>query len=327
MAVALAGAPIAGGAGQNVPINPKRILQTFLLATTIPFTIISIIPSLRLVGSIGVRSISCLSAILNFTNGVKQNNKWLYFTNNLKIAAVICGIVALSASLPALIVASLVTDIATESFELGKSMCKGDWDKFAVHGFQIITNAFVLTAILTGSFQFLFAAVALNAIIHAGRILVLCVHCSRKNRCEGEDITDIVLYSILTLLTIPNLVMITEYIGQDYKGAKFTIKGDKDYDINLYGKNKYLGTVKPGETREIIVPQSDLVSGGSRYISSTITGVKNTLDPVTSGPYEITADWRTADHYVPVTRIEQIPVGDFNKVVVGGPAIVSHDPS
>ncbi len=140
----------------------KRYVQSGLPALTIPFAILSIVPAFRLVGSIGTRSVSLLTSILNFTGSINKENKWLHVTNTLQIGAVVAGIVALTASVPFLIIVSIVTDIAIQTIELGKAIYQKRWKAAAIHAFQIIIDAFVLASILQNSLLFMLIAFIIN---------------------------------------------------------------------------------------------------------------------------------------------------------------------
>ncbi len=310
--IASAGFLTAGVPQQIKPEPPsraKRILHTVLLASTIPFTIVSLIPSLRLVGSLGVRSISLLSSILNFTTTVKSPNKWLHVTNTLKIGVVVCGIAALTASLPMFIIISLVSNIAIELFELAKAIYQNNGLAIAAHTVQIITDALVLSAILTGSIYLLGTAVVIN-----GVGLTIITFFKQKS----EEITwDLVFSFVLTVIAVvPTIILMSEFTKSELKSSTFVIKA-KDKEQHVYGNHKLIAKVNPGEELRIEVPAEDIVrdSGNPRLRGLPQLGVvDNTPEGYQQPPQIITA----IDHnYDRVVTTPQLEAGLYPQVCVG----------
>ncbi len=148
----------------HTPSQAKGIVKSILLVSTVPFAIISMIPGLRLVGTLGNRSIALLHSALNFTGALSEKNKWVHFTKGLKIGALICGIVGVASSLPALIIVSLISDIATESFECAKAIYQKKYNAAFIHASQLIADVFILTTILTGTHTFMYVAIAAHGL-------------------------------------------------------------------------------------------------------------------------------------------------------------------
>ncbi len=315
------GAPIAPIApAGNIPAyptsRPKRILQSLLLVATVPFAILSQIPSFRVMGSLGVRSLSCLSATLNFTNGIRQDNKWLHITNTLKIAAVVCGIVALAASMPFLIVVSLITDIASETFELGKAIYQKDLKKMGYHAVQLLVNGLVLSSILTGTIGLMCAAIAINSCVFLGNVGFI-IHRTHGQRPSFENISDLFCYSILTALSLVSMGFILGESRYEYRGSKFVIKGDKDHKTYVYGQKNRVAILEPGQEVTIEVPKDNIMGrldGVSKLftLTETPTGISDTPQFITS-----------MDHcYDIVVREAPISTSELYQMPVGGQTYV-----
>ena len=148
------------GRDTETKICPDRVVSTFstiLLGMTVISAGLSLIPPLRLAGSIALRGIALLSA----TTCQEEPGTERALAKIGRVAAIALGIIALSASLPILMTASIGVDLGMQLWESIRFYSEGQWRQGSIHLLWTMIDALALAGSITGLWQCMVASMAL----------------------------------------------------------------------------------------------------------------------------------------------------------------------
>lgn len=252
----------------KAPSMGQKIVQKGLLVTTLFFSVLSLIPPLRLAGGLGLRSTAVLSSTamgVSYWKNMSGMEKALACS---KIAICALGLAGLAAGLPALIVASVAADIALNVFEMVKAAVNGQTEKALMHfGFTVI-NTLVLGGLLAGSWQLMVTAAAVSALAMAG--IAIKVMSTAKS---GDEAIDVLCYLGLMATGIAGAVTTANVAKPRYTksyfevtntGPRYNYPGKIVDHANYYDANgNLLGSAKYGATLRFALPYQDTVQYGN----------------------------------------------------------------
>lgn len=185
----------------NAQVPPGRwntaynVFQKSLLFCTVGATIMSCIPQFRSAGILATRSISLLTATTSNFDRLKNGSLGDRVAAISKIATVSLGLAGIITSSPMLINASLVTDVAFQSFEALRAARRGNLSQKVIHVQAALVSLCTIVAIdiSDNSLKILFLTLA--SIINAVVMLKLFA-----TAAHNRDFTGI-CYAPLVILT------------------------------------------------------------------------------------------------------------------------------
>lgn len=232
----------------KLPVMPT--VQRGLLGLTAVSSIIAVIPPLRLIGAIAMRVLGLLSLGVqsseNFANKTWQDHA----LDGSKMAVAGVGLVALGLMSPVLFVAGLAADIAIELFEAGHAIKNGEIGMALLHLTVVVVDALMITAIVTGGWQFLVAA-AVTSFVAMG---VLCFAAMTQDPGASTSGYDFFCYWILLATSGVATCMSAKSTYQGHwADYNVTNKGDQPMTI-VDRRGNEIGVLQPGESKSFTVP-------------------------------------------------------------------------
>lgn len=150
-------------------VLPKNgAVQRGLLILSVACGILTLIPPLRVAGSVAARAVAFISSVHLCSDKWHKEDMFGRIIKCATVAGVMTGIVAIAASFPLLITISLIMDIAAHTFAIIKVIKE---EGFSQGGFQgllhlsiIVVDILTLSAMLLGSWELLVAAAAVSVV-------------------------------------------------------------------------------------------------------------------------------------------------------------------
>ena len=228
---------------------PKaRNIQRCLLIATVGFAIVSAIPPLRLIGALGMRSISLLSAV---TSCAEQENvkDWRNCAlRSAKIGVIALGLAGVITATPLFIVISIVADMIlqiADALKAASTRKAEGYTKACAHLMILAIDAIVLAAILTGMWQVMVAAAAVGVFA-----LILAAVASG---IEGKlsSLIDCLCYSALSVICFANTCLIgpVESVWEN-KYERYSYVNKNNHPVDVRTPNGNVVHLAPGETYE-----------------------------------------------------------------------------
>ncbi len=239
----------------HLPVKKDRLIaQKILLGMTAVCAILSCIPPFRLGASLGMRSISLLSVGISKPPAGQGGP----FIKAAKLAVVALSIVAVAASMPMLIVASIAADMGLQILEGARALYKGDCGKAGMHAIILVIDTLALAGVILGSWQLMVAAATVSAVA----IFVLTAIASATG--HGDDAF---FYLILMAANVATAATIGEVRGIT---KTVVIKND-----DPTGKLIVMKPVGPGVVAES-APGQDVTIHNNSYVRYNVIHVSST---------------------------------------------------
>lgn len=219
-------------------------VQKGLLIATVACATISLIPPLRLAGTLALRVVAFLSSSANCAEQWSKDTPSCRFLKCIKMTAVAIGLLAVAASSAALVVVSLIANIGIQVMNLMKNLYQGNYSKALIHFGMIIIDSLVLAAMLTHAWELMVAAAAVSAL--AMLIIGYKIWSSSRN---SENIIETACYILLGGLGIASALTSTEIIV-----TQRTVTGHRQGYIYAHETEKYGLFRRPDGNFEIIQP-------------------------------------------------------------------------
>lgn len=296
------------------PLRPQNMIdrsQRGLLVLATCAAIIASIPPLRFAGSLIGRGIAVISSINNYTLRRNENRMpgikpIIYITDHVlkaaKVGAVVAGAIGVAFSAPVLITASLVADVALQTFEFLKTLIRGEEINAGIHFAMLIVNVVMLFAVTTASWPWIVtAAVTSSLAMFAMAFLTL------GSMKRDDETVDIICYFTLAALGIFNAFMIAEYRTKTIANTNFKIKNDTRFNIRVYpkyGDENLVGNVASGET-----------------LTFTLDGDKYAVYCVSDGPESIGFRYADSQGYGPDQIRPALDAQLFPTLPIGSTAV------
>lgn len=228
----------------TMTLPDNRTIQRGLLGLSVVFATLSLLPPLKFVGSLALRSSSFLSATTICAEKWAKSDLLSKMTKCAKVAVVALGIAAVAASKSMLLVAALTADIGLQAIEIGKSIYHSDYAKTAIHAGVLAVDAFTLAAALTASWPLMTTAAAISALMLTGATI--------KAACEAltsGDCFEAWCYGTLALLNVISAFKIAEISRSVAVTSHYKVTNTHEHDLVFKdAKGNIIITAKPGET-------------------------------------------------------------------------------
>lgn len=292
-------------------------IQRALLVGTLVCAILSLIPSLGFVGSLSVRSLSVVTMSVQVIHSLKNEEKRdVLLPQILRLASVTLGLSGVALHMNQLVTTGIVLDILFHLIETGKGAQQKDLYKALSHLTFILIDAFAMTAMLAGGWQFAVTAASISAAAMLLFGLKAIRDYYRKN--DLNYIFDAVCYFALMGIGIAGAVRAAEIITHSPENAHFVYKNETYKTVTLYDKNfNVVARVEPGQTVSITVSGDNTFFNGYYQFLAT-----DNLNRYGDASYIICADqtFKTIVIQAPMT------VDEFPTLPVGSSAVVTQDP-
>ena len=269
-----------------------------LQIATVACAIISVVPALRLAGSLALRAVAFLSTLLSSTE--KLNNDLMGTVMKcLKLAIIAFGLVAIAAASPALIVAALAVDISLHIFDASKAFYNGNIEKGLIHLGIGVINTFALAAVAAGSWQVMVTAAALSSVFMGLMAIKTTLEIADGKR-SAWDFIDVLCHLALMGTGAVAAIKTAEITARSITKTNYQFRNyGKEGSFLFNNQNRLVGYAAPGETK--------IISLDGRT-GNLVTGFNQIVRP---------------HHYNYATHIVQpaMPVSSFPTVPVGGLSI------
>lgn len=318
----------------NKLIPAERAVQKGLLVLSVATAVISLIPPVRLAGALATRSIALLSSTLD---GAKQATRKDHWSNKAascaKVAIVALGLAGLAAASPALLIASLASDVGLQAIEMVRSAWKGDGDKALAHFAILVVDSLVLGAVVAGSWQLMVAAAAVNAFVMIGFFSAATRNWDKSKK--WTDCIEPLCYASMSILGIATAVIAFKGTYRTNTNSKFSVKNTTGEPIKLYDKQgKLVGTVMPGESTTLEVPYKNTLQhtkthfiGIGEHIAAVPVNEGSYLQGISFDPKTeamINTKWDAASiDTIDVVYKHPLPVENFPKIPIGGNVVIT----
>lgn len=169
--------------------------QRILLLATVVFGHLSFFPSLRVIGALGIRTVSLVSSSLELEHNKGAADGTEKFRLYSKVAVVAAGILGLILSSPLIILGSLAADSCLHALDVARALAKGDSKKAIIHSAMLLVNALIMAAMITGSGGFMLGAVLVNVALLG--FIIYKVYAELQTARNQNLGTDISLYAMM----------------------------------------------------------------------------------------------------------------------------------
>lgn len=233
--------------------KPSNRSHRALLGVSVALGALSLIPPLRFVGALALRSVSFLSASASCSNRWGTDNLAGRAVKCIRIAAVGVGLVGVAASSPATIIASLATEIALQIFDAAKAFYRGDWPKGLAHCSFVVINTLALAAVATGGWQLAVAA----ASISAAAMVAIGMATAMTARSDG-DVFESGCYFALAALGVASAISAAQITSWKKVKCDYSFKNTSKFVAKIWSDRtpnaKCVAKLLPGEKIEFSLP-------------------------------------------------------------------------
>jgi len=230
-----------------------RIAHRSLLVAATVCSILSVIPPLRLAGSLALRGVALLSSSTTAATRWSEESLAGKMAKIAKVAAVALGLIALAAALPALMAVSIGVDLGVQVSEFVKAAHEGRGAQAFIHLALAIVDTLLLAGIVVGSWELMVASISINIALMAGAAII-----SAANVKKGEDVIDVMCYTALAATGIAGAVTMAPKTDKHFM-SRFSGKNDTKNVMTFYDRdNKAIITVQPGESYDFAVKDTSL---------------------------------------------------------------------
>lgn len=211
--------------------TPKSsLVQKGCLVASVALTALSLIPPLRLAGSLALRSVALLSSTQDCKSRWDSPDTLSKVTSVARTAIVGIGLVGIAASLPILSVASLVADAGLHIIGIVKAVRDEDPDRFAMHLGGFMIDAFAAGGIAAGSWPLMVTACSISALVMGGAAI-------RAGIREDGSGVEVLSYIALSGLSIAAAISIAEIGYNTVTDEWFEYRNRSAHDIKLVDSN------------------------------------------------------------------------------------------
>lgn len=232
----------------TVVLKPDRYshpwLHRILLVATAGFSIATLVPASRHIAGLSLRAIAFVSASAVCADSWEKESVQNRVLNIERIAIVAMGVLGAATATPVFYVAALSAEVGLKTFELMSALMDRDLERSVIHAGMLVIDALVLAAVVTGAWEVMVTAAAVNA------FAMFAMGIKKLAFSEDPvDAFDFFCYGALGTVSVVTAIETSKLISQhpdsvhvEYKNEnKFGTQGVYDSDKNL------VGTVKPGE--------------------------------------------------------------------------------
>lgn len=222
------------------------VKSTFLIMT-FACAIISIVPPVRIVGSLLGRGLALMSRTfdLGYESNKRTFTNWEKALEISKLGAIALGFIAVAVASPILIVASLAADAGMQAIELVKALYKGDKTKALMHLGLLAIDTLIITAIAAASWKLMIAAAAVSAAV----LIILAAKLAYSAKNEREFV-DSMCYLGLAALGITSAVQVAEITKQVPVKEHYTVTNTRNHCAKFHdttGKTYYVPVGKSAQ--------------------------------------------------------------------------------
>ncbi|MBA3958227.1 MAG: hypothetical protein H0X51_07540 [Parachlamydiaceae bacterium] len=311
----------------------RKNTQTGLLVTTTIASVISLIPSLRFVGSVACRSVALLSTTINCTDKDAQESKLARLISIVKVVAVAAGLVALVNATPTLMVKTLTLDTALNVFAGIRAGYQERVIQAVVHLGASVINVFLIKAFLVASWELMAVAAIVSAVFMF--CIATSIGCRNETNFSIRQGIDTFCYSVLGFVQLVGAGLFLEYRSHHRTTSHFRLANETSDKMNTFDRHgKLVKTVMPGETKEFELPFQDtflhqkIYNGISRpgekiilHTGSYVDLVRDNTAPAKLDAYQI--DIETRIEHAPLAFAD-FPTAPVGGLVIAGPDVTNH---
>lgn len=181
----------------------QSFAQKSLLIIRIACSIITLIPELKTVGIIGMRSILFAASSKACATSWSQDDALHRISKCAKLGALVLGITAVATGAPYMLVAAMVANIAIQIFDLGIAFHEGNSSKVPIHlGILVL-----ITVLMTGEGSW-----PLTLLLKTIPVIAMAAMAVKAgtNARDWGDIVESVSYGTLAAVTLAKKVTQSE---------------------------------------------------------------------------------------------------------------------
>lgn len=224
--------------------SENNIARRVFLASSAVFSILSLIPGIRMISSLAVRSVALISSTLNNINFFSTKNWLRSLINILKLAPMILGITAIVIGSKALFVGAMVGDIALRIFDAIKAAFEKDYTKLFQTLTILVITSLATAAFVTGSWPLVFVA-SIISVIYSGYMIGQAL--SRGFR--GEDsmaFVEALCYGVMGATSIASAAMTLKVPYTKVHSVTYRYQNNNNANVAIFRKEYY---------KEVIIPE------------------------------------------------------------------------
>ena len=285
----------------TLPSITKEKVQKALLVTTVAFGVLTLLPPLRFVGSLGLRVSAFLVSANLWAENWDRSSRLDRCLMVGRIAFVALGIAGTILSSPVILILSIVADTALQMKGIIFSLQDKKWDQALIHLGMFLVDALLIAALAVGSWQLIVAASAISGALMLG----IAIDLSMKVK-EASDLLDVAAYMALAGIGIAGSILMAQIVHETPVKATFDLHNRSEYTQDFYAKDgRLIVRLAPGESVHLKLPYCDLVQmktgpGGN------MVGVLEVETPDTP--------W-----YLPSSTVRKPDVIDYNQEIIQEP--------
>lgn len=296
---------------QKLPEIPLAHIQRALFVGIIACAIISLIPNLGWIGSLSTRSLSIAMTSVQTLHLIKNNkDKKQILLNIMRLACVVLGLAGVATHINALSIGALAGDMFFQMVEAGRGAKEKDIYKSLSHFSFLLIDAFAMTALLTGGWQFATTAASLSAT--AMIVFGLKAICDACRKQDLNYVIDAVSYFALAGIGIASAVRSAEILSNKYVRSFYVYKNNTGQEVTFYDKNGNLvAKVEPGEIASFDVAAENTYGDG--FIVKMTGDVTEKFSPV-------------MNQWADVVIQKSMTVAEFPTLPIDSGAVVLEEP-
>lgn len=241
---------------------PTQHIQRGLLITAIGCAIISLIPPLGFWGALSLRSVIVLMAGVQVVHSMKTKEGMpTVLLQIVRLASIALGLSGVALHMNPLIIGSIAGEILYQVGETIRGSHEKDPYKALSHASFVILDAFILTGMLTGAWQYIVTAAAISAFmmfVFAGKTITMGII-----RKDPNAVIDSICYIALGCIGITSAVRAAKLYYLVETKSHFFYKNETDHTVTIFDKNgTVIAKVAPGDSVSFNVPAKDHFPGG-----------------------------------------------------------------
>lgn len=305
---------IAEQAVEQLKRVPVATVQRGLLVLTTACAALSLIPPLRLAGSLALRSVALLSSGANCAQVLQQKDKMSLATHSGKVALVALGLIGVLAASPVLIGASMVANLGLNLFEMGRAVAEGKTERALCQLGAVLIDTLAVGAFVTGSWGVMATAGVVSGFV----MMILAVKVvAQHEQPELGNFVDFFCYCTFSLVGIVTpLFLASSPATYKHIPLKYHyLHRNPAPGTALYSDNtgRIIGSAPSGQTIHLEVKAQNSLNGSIKITDAN--GASHLIRP------------KLCEHQTIETRPYQpaLAASEFPKLPIGGTAVVTKD--
>ncbi len=239
---------------------PSKSIQRALLAATVACAILSLIPSISVIGSLSLRTIACVTAGVQCIDAWRKDEKTGLALQIVRLASVALGLAGVAMNMMHLVIGAIACNILFQASESALSLKEKKFDEVAIRSGLVLVDTFLMIGMATGAWPYIVTAAAISSVAMLGIGISVGIRAGMNNDKMG--VFDATMLIALSAVGIASSVIAAEHHESRISKKYFFLNNDSE-EKKIYHdlKGNVIAELEPGEKTTLTLERDQSVSG------------------------------------------------------------------